>query len=253
MKLIVASGSARCRDLPHEIRDVAAPGNKDVRGLVMSHMDPRVAVAAFRSLTEARLAQATLSDRGIVASVQPRSDGYERLCVDVFDAGIDVLVDRDVATDAISIINELWPLDTAQLSDHESCNACASTDIATLPRLKLFLASATVLFLTGTALDLRDLFALVVAVVGVILLLAPNRRCRSCGERWTAPWRVAPENAREGTEVPCPACRSSQTESITRRREKALTLLVNVIMPPFFLVWPRLPRHRCTACGHEWR
>lgn len=209
-------------------------------------------VAAFREWSEAGLAQQALSAQGIAAASHPQGNAFERLCADVFTGGVDVVVDRERAADAIAIIERLWPV-PVEASTVERCEACSSTDLASLPRLRLFLWSATVLLVAGVALDLRDLFTLVAAIVGVILLLSPNRRCRACGERWTAPWRVAPENAVEAADRPCPKCNSLETQPIARRREKALTLLINVLMPPFFLIWPRLPRYRCADCGNEWR
>jgi hypothetical protein len=214
---------------------------------------PLVVIAAFRSDAEADAARRMLAEEGVAADVFPRSASFERRCDDAFDDGFDVVVEPDRADAAIAIVQSLFPEPAALAQPPEICRDCGSQNIARLHRVRWFVAAAVVLLTIGVLIQERELFTLVVAIIGGILLLSPNRRCRSCGARWTAEHRVAPENAVAPPEVSCPKCESVETEPMTRRKEKALTLLVNLIAPPLLFVWPFLSKRRCATCGHEWR
>ncbi len=216
-------------------------------------MTPLVVIAAFRSGAEAEQARRQLAGQGVAADVLPRNPNFERQCADLFDDGFDVVVAPEIADDAIAIVQGLWPDELPEGPQTEQCRDCGSNDVAALPRLRFFAIAALLLLIAGMILGERDLFALVIAIIGGILLVTPNRRCRTCGSRWNGQRAVAAEDAVAPPEVTCPKCASRETEPIARRREKALTLLVNLVAPPLLFIWPFLPRRRCTACAHQWR
>jgi hypothetical protein len=142
-----------------------------------------VVVAAFRSWDEAVAAQRALQWAGIEADAGPRVDAIERMCVDAFDEGIDVVVSGGDAERAIAVLRGLWP-DEAEPDLDERCPACRSNDIALLPRLRIFLVVALLLVVGTIFFGQRNLFLLLIAIVGGLLLLTPRRSCRACGERW---------------------------------------------------------------------
>jgi hypothetical protein len=215
--------------------------------------DP-VVVAAFKVHSEAAFTCAALAREDIAAEVGERTDALPRLCVDAFDGGFDVIVESVGAQAAIGVIQHLWPEEPRALPFVERCPACDASEISRLPRLRLFVLAAALLVVIGAIVGERDLFLLVIGIVAVLLLIAPGRLCRACGERWRGGGGPpAAEGAVETPEAPCPRCGSEESETIPRRREKALTLLVAYALPPTVLVWPWLPRRRCTACQHEWR
>ena len=141
-------------------------------------------IACFRSHDEAIAAERALTANGIVAGSGPRNAAFNRVCPDLFPDGFDVFVDAADAARGIAIVQHLWPDDVIDAVAIEPCPACGSTDTARLPRVKIFIAAAVVLFAAGVAFGQRDLFLLATGILGVILLVTPNRRCRSCGERW---------------------------------------------------------------------
>ena len=212
-------------------------------------------IAAFRSSVEAEGARAALSIEGIAARVVPRSDAFERLCADAFRDGVDVVVAREDAERAIAIVQSIWR-DENQGGGRpvEQCPECGSTAIRHLPRLRILLVAIPLLLAGGALTGERDLFLLMAAIVGFFVLLTPSTRCVSCGHHWQRE-RLPPEETveREPPDVACPRCGSTDTERIDRRRERALTLIVNLAIPPWFLFWPVRPRRRCASCGHAWR
>lgn len=210
----------------------------------------RVVVAAFRSESEASLAQSVLRADGLDAEAMPRDPSLPRLCADVFSDGFDVAVDEDRAADAIALLQTLWP-DEAAAGDVIRCPECGAGDYRVIPRLWIFAACAAVLLLLGTITGERDLFLLTAAIIGSLLLFLPPARCTRCGHRWRPPRRLPMEE--EVPAVRCTRCGSDETEAIDRRRQNALTLIVNLLVPPLFLFWPAKPRRRCSVCGHEWR
>ena len=219
-------------------------------------MTDRVVIAAFRERQEAEAARGALNEEGIGAEVTATAPAARRLCDDLFGDGFDVVVDAGDAASAIAILHRLWPdapPPPAMLP--ERCPACGSPDVAALRRVRFFVVAAAVLVAGGLLTGQRELFFLLIGIIGVLLVFAPARRCRMCGERWTPPERNTPPEAAAAESVAaiCPRCGSGETERIPRRREKAWTLLVNLAIPPALLVWPLLPRQRCGACGHEWR
>jgi hypothetical protein len=214
---------------------------------------PEVVIAAFKSVAEAHQARVALESAGVGAGVVPRDEALERRCADIFSDGFDVVVEASDADAAIAIVQDVWPDEFAADPPPERCSECGSLEVTAIPRLRIFLLAALVLYVAGILVHERDLFLLSTGIVGVLLFMAPNRRCRNCGERWKGELRVAPENAVAPPDVPCPRCASPDTEVIARRREKAMTLLVNIVVPPLLFVWPFLPKRRCTACGLEWR
>jgi DNA-directed RNA polymerase subunit RPC12/RpoP len=216
--------------------------------------DP-VVIAAFRQEIEAGAAQDALEREGIVSEAGPRDDELDRLCADVFNAGFDVVVDRDEAEDAIAVLRRHWPdvIDVTPIEPPVVCPACSSPAVARLPRVRLFFLAAIVLLIAGVITGQRELFLLLIGIIGGLLAITPPLVCDACGERWRGRHRVLPENAIETTSIPCPRCGSLETETIDRRRNRALTLLVNWIIPPTLLVWPFLARRRCIDCGNEWR
>lgn len=146
-------------------------------------MHSPAAVAAFRSWDEAAEAQRVLRANDIEAEARPRDDSIDRLCADVPECGFDVIVDAADAENAIALLRRRWP-EEAETTPGVRCPACGSSDLFRLPRLRIFLAVAVVMTVAGFAFDQRDLFLLVVAIIGGVLLLTPRWRCRSCGERW---------------------------------------------------------------------
>lgn len=86
---------------------------------------------------------------------------------------------------AIALLQRMWPETAIDVQVLEQCPACGSTAVARLLRLRLFLIAAAVLVAASFVFGQRDLFLLLVAIIGGVLILAPNRRCRECGERWT--------------------------------------------------------------------
>ena len=142
-----------------------------------------VVVAAFRSWDEAVAAQRALQGEGIAGEVGPRVDGIERMCADAFDEGIDVVVSGADAERAIAVLRKLWP-DEAEPDLEERCPACRSNDIARLPRLRIFVIIALLLVVGSIFFGQRNLFLLLAAIVGGLLLLTPHRSCRRCGEKW---------------------------------------------------------------------
>jgi RNA polymerase subunit RPABC4/transcription elongation factor Spt4 len=213
-----------------------------------------VVIAAFRSHAEALAARGALETEGISAAITTPDPAIPRLCAGAFRGGYDILVSDSDAADGVAVVQRLFPDEREAPLPIEQCPACGSTEITTLPRLLIFLITAPLLVIAGAFTGERDLFLLVIGIFGALLLFAPGRRCRVCGERWYAPWpRRAPENAIEPEAAICPHCGSEETERIGRRREKAITLLVNMIIPPTIVVWPMLKKWRCARCGKEWR
>lgn len=149
----------------------------------MSTQDP-VVVAAFRSPQEASQARSFLQRENIAANMAPRQESLERLCADVFDDGFDVIVARDDAADAIALLQRVWPDDAIDAEVVARCPACDSTDVWHIPRARIFVIAAIVLVGASLVFGQRDLFLLVIAIIGAALVLTPARRCRACGEHW---------------------------------------------------------------------
>jgi hypothetical protein len=148
-------------------------------------VDRPAVVAAFRSLDEAVAARDALQQEGIAAVAGPRNDGIERMCADAFDSGFDVIVSAADAEPAIALLRRIWPDEpAAEARAEERCPACGSGEVARVPRLRIFIAVALVMIAGSILFGQRELFLLVIAIVGGLLLLTPRRRCRVCGERW---------------------------------------------------------------------
>lgn len=147
--------------------------------------DRPVVVAAFRSAEEASVARSFLIREKIAANMTPRQDALERLCPDMFDGGFDVIVAAADAANAIALLQRIWPDESAIDAEVvEPCMACRSTNVMRVPRIGIFIGAAITLVMASLLFGQRDLFLLVVAIIGAALLLTPGRRCRSCGERW---------------------------------------------------------------------
>ena len=142
-----------------------------------------VVVAAFRSAEEASAARSFLVREKIAANMMPRQDAIERLCPDMFADGFDVIVSSNDAANAIALLHRMWPEDAIDVQIVDRCAACGSTDIMHIPRIRIFIVAAIALIATSLVVGQRDLFLLVIAVIGAVLLLTPGRRCRACGER----------------------------------------------------------------------
>jgi DNA-directed RNA polymerase subunit RPC12/RpoP len=214
-----------------------------------------VVVAAFRSPSEAAVAGTALETAGIVTEVRPRSEELERRCADAFNEGFDVVVSAADADAAVEVLRDVWPDEVAiDIEVLPRCPECGSEDLVRVRRLRVFVIALVVLLPAGVLTGQRDLFLLLIGIIGALLVIAPNQRCLACGERsrgrGAPPGNAPPVEPRD---IACPRCGSMETGTIGRRREKALTLLVNFVVPPTLLVWPFLRRYRCSACGHEWR
>ena len=140
-------------------------------------------IAAFRASDEAAAAQVALHQEGIAAEAGPRTDRIERICVDAFDSGFDVVVDARDAERGIALLRRVWP-DEAEPDIEQRCPACGSGDVSRLAKLRIFLLVALLLVVGGIVVEEPDLFLLLAAIVGGLILLTPRRRCRACGERW---------------------------------------------------------------------
>jgi hypothetical protein len=140
-------------------------------------------VAAFRLSDEAEAAQKALQKEGIVSEAGPRTTGIERMCVDAFDSGFDVVVDKAEGERAIALLRHLWP-DAAEPIVELRCPSCRASDVTRLPRLRIFLLAAMLMVVGSIVFGERDLFLLLTAIIAGLLLLTPRWRCRACGERW---------------------------------------------------------------------
>lgn len=207
-----------------------------------------VVVASFRSPAEEALARRALRDEGIehVTGDDPMlGEGWRCLSVPAGES------ER-----ALGVLRALWPPPPgdAEMIAAERCPGCGTPEVKRFPRLRIFVLAALLLVPAGAVTNQQALFGLTLAIVGALLLAVPNRRCPACGERWQAARTfVQEERAVETPEVSCPRCGSAETESIDRRRLKAITLLVNFALPPLVVLWPFLPRRRCSDCSFEWR
>lgn len=234
--------------------DQLPPAPEPSPSSVASPFNDRAVIAAFRIRDEARLAEALLRHHGIGAETRPHDELVLRLCSGAFPAGFDVVVAARDAEGAITLLQKVWGDEPEAPQAFARCPACGSLEVTRLRRALLFVVVTVVLLVGSGVTGERDLFALMLAIVGGLLLFARPNRCRACGERWRGGDEpIAAEVAVELPDVPCPRCGSSETEKIGRRREKATTLLVNLLVPPMLFVWPFLPRRRCTACGNQWR
>ena len=217
--------------------------------------DEPVVIAAFQVGEDARLAVALLTQAEVDVVVQRYDPAIERRCDGAFERGFDLIVPAAEAELAIALLQRLWrEKDDAGPQAFARCPACGSLEVSRLRRALIFALTVPVLLFGAALTGERELFLLMIAIVGGVLLLARPNRCRVCDERWRggdAP--VAGESGVESPEIPCPRCGAKDSERIERRREKATTLLVNFLMPPLLFVWPFLPRRRCSACGHQWR
>lgn len=211
----------------------------------------QVVVASFRSREESLRARRALESSGIAAEAGGRMEDRPRLAADLIADGFDVAVEAADADRAIALLHELWP-DVRPERAAPRCPACGSPGVRRLMRLRIFAAAAVVLLAAGIAIGERDLMLLLAAILGLLLMMTPPLRCQACGESWRPDIMPAAEEV-ESDDAACPRCGSPDTGRIAHRREKALTLIVNLVVPPTFLVWPFLKRRRCAACGHEWR
>lgn len=204
-------------------------------------------VASFRSPAEAGAALAALQDAGIEAMLVPQPAEF-----------FGVVTAEEDADRAVDLLGALWSDLPAEkpVIEIERCPECGSSDMLRIRRLPFFIIFSTVMLVAGSAAGQIDLFALLVVIVGGVLVIGPNRRCLACGNRWRQ-WSGAPtpppSAEAEPPDVACPRCGSTDTGPIDRRRMKALTMLVNFVLPPLLFVWPFLPQRKCDGCGHEWR
>lgn len=217
--------------------------------------EPLVVIAAFRLHDEAQIAKMVLDRAGVASEARAYDESVERRCDGVFPSGVDLVVAEGDAERAIALVQRMFREEEGERAEvFARCPACGSLEVTRLRRLLLFTVAAVALFIGGALTGERDLFMLMIAIVGGILLLSRENRCRTCGERWRGGREpIAPEDAIEVPDVPCPKCGSGDTDRLRRRREKATTLLVNMLVPPLLFVWPFLPKRKCVACGHEWR
>jgi DNA-directed RNA polymerase subunit RPC12/RpoP len=204
-------------------------------------------VASFRSPSEAETALAALHNAGIEAMLVPQPGEF-----------LGVVAAEEDADRAVEVLDRLWPDVPAEkpVIEIERCRECGSTDILKIRRLPFFIIFSVVMLTAGYAAGQIDLFALLIVIIGGVLVIGPNRRCLTCGERWRD-WSSAPPppppSEVEPPDVACPRCGSTETGPIDRRRMKALTMLINFVLPPLLFVWPFLPKRKCDSCGHEWR
>lgn len=229
---------------------------KTTDGITTAAPPDGVVVAWFRSREEGVLALRMLLDSGFAARLTddrehdlPAPDGLPLV-------GVALMVTAGEAEDARRMIAALWPVAEPKLiaaAPDDRCPGCGSSESSRLPRLHLFLAALVLATIAGFISGQMRLFMLTVAVVAVALLLTPDRRCVSCGERWRSSREAPEENATEVPDIACPRCSSTDTHRIDNRRRNGLTLIVNLILPPLLLVWPFLPKWRCDDCENEWR
>ena len=137
-------------------------------------------IAAFRVRHEAEAAVQALRDAGIEAEMLRYSEDFERLCLGAFPNGYDVLVDPANSERGIELLQKLWPDEPQAL---RRCPVCGSTDIRRVPRLAIFAVVAATLLLINVFAGQRDLFLLLIAIVGGLLAMLKPFRCNACGER----------------------------------------------------------------------
>ncbi len=142
-------------------------------------------IAAFRSRDEAIEAREALQREGIAATAGPRDESIERMCADALGTNFDVVVDAAEAERGIALLRRIWP-DEAQLEALAArhCPACGASDVARLPRLRIFLVVALILIAGSVVFGEQELFLLLIGIVGGLLLLTPRWHCRACRERW---------------------------------------------------------------------
>lgn len=150
------------------------------------NVDHPVVIAAFRSADEAAHARTLLEREAIAAAAIDRQESIERLCADVFEGGFDVVVELADVARAIAVLQRAWP-EEKLLDAHviDRCAACGSVDVERLPRIRIFIGAALILIAASLVFGQRDLFLLVIAIIGGVLVLTPARHCRACGERWS--------------------------------------------------------------------
>ncbi|HUP65421.1 MAG TPA: hypothetical protein VM557_09085 [Thermoanaerobaculia bacterium] len=64
------------------------------------------------------------------------------------------------------------------------CPECGADQVKTYPMVLGAIASVTLLMAIGWSIGQEETFYLASAIVALLLLLGPNRRCLACGERW---------------------------------------------------------------------
>lgn len=135
------------------------------------------------------------------------------------------------------------------------CPECSSSEIARVPRLRLFLFLAVVLAAVGYAVEQPDLALAGIVAAALIVALARSHRCPSCGHRWNAiepePERdeAPPPDPSDTVDQPCPRCGSLEVHRIDYRRLKAIPMLVNVAILVLLPIWIFLPKRQCDQCG----
>lgn len=136
-----------------------------------------VVIASFRSAREADLALRAVSGEAIEAGLLADTVlGNEWLSLVVSPADADR---------ALRIVQRLWPEQRPALPEAaERCPGCGSPESSALPRVRILLIGAALLLPAGFLAGQVQLFALTWLILGLALLVVPNRHCRSCGERW---------------------------------------------------------------------
>jgi len=223
-------------------------------------------VIAWRLSTvgEAEGARSALDAAGIdVALADDEIVGLDWLYSNAV-GGVKVLVrDEDweesteiLSTAAVEVaVDDAGDAAAEEIEETIGCPACGSSEVARIPRLRLFFFFALAVCGVGFAVHQPNLAIAGVVAAALIMATAPSHRCMACGERWIESPQIEripeppPPNVSDTIERRCPRCGSPELYRIRHRRLIALSLLFSatlVVMIPTLLI---LPKHACDTCG----
>lgn len=140
--------------------------------------DSLVTVTAYPQRDLAQTAQGALDSAGIDSTIDDASDRRVKLRVEHVEA----LRAGDVLTASCPALPEIDEAD--EVPAPLICPACASTDVASSQRAKMFVLAAVLAVAIGFALSRLDVVLFAVAAAAVFLLIAGRWRCAMCGETW---------------------------------------------------------------------
>jgi predicted RNA-binding Zn-ribbon protein involved in translation (DUF1610 family) len=134
------------------------------------------------------------------------------------------------------------------------CPSCGSSDIARMRRLRLLLFLSAIVLGVGFAVGRPDIAFALVAALALTIAVAPNFRCKACGERWSATERREVTQAHlpaatDTLDTRCPRCDSSEIHHVLYRRLKAIPLFFEPAIIVVAPLWLLLPKWKCDRCG----
>ena len=157
---------------------------------------PEIVIATFAERSEAEASSELLRHAGLDASVSTivsprlsaRGEGADvkygvvvpaveaRHAIEMLQAGLPI---RPAASFELDLDEPLEPPPVAI-----SCPECGSTEIRTTSTIFAAAFGVAILMTIGWLTGFEDLFYLAAAIVALILMLGPNRRCLQCEKRW---------------------------------------------------------------------